>query len=107
MHAKQIKKGIEAICCVHWERRLFDALIPLPDGTSYNAYLVRGKNAIALIDSADPALRDELLEQLQHVETVDYVVSQHSEQDHAASFRMCWNASHLRNCFAAKKLARC
>jgi flavorubredoxin len=83
MHAKEIKKGIEAICCVHWERRLFDALIPLPDGTSYNAYLVRGENATALIDSADPVLRDELLEQLQNVETVDYVVSQHSEQDHA------------------------
>jgi flavorubredoxin len=83
MHAREIKKGIEAICCVHWERRLFDSLIPLPDGTSYNAYLVRGKDATALIDSADPVLRDDLMEQLEGVETVDYVVSQHSEQDHA------------------------
>ncbi len=83
MHAREIKSGIEAICCVHWERRLFDSLIPLPDGTSYNAYLVRGKEATALIDSADPVLRDDLMEQLQGVETVDYVVSQHSEQDHA------------------------
>lgn len=83
MHAREIKKGIEAICCVHWERRLFDSLIPLPDGTSYNAYLVRGENATALIDSADPVLRDDLMEQLEGVETIDYVVSQHSEQDHA------------------------
>lgn len=83
MQAREIKNGIEAICCVHWERRLFDSLIPLPDGTSYNAYLVRGENATALIDSTDPILRDELLEQLANVETIDYVVSQHSEQDHA------------------------
>jgi len=83
MHAREIKTGIEAICCVHWERRLFDSLIPLPDGTSYNAYLVRGEKATALIDSTDPALRDELMKQLEAVETVDYVVSQHSEQDHA------------------------
>lgn len=85
MHAREIKKGIEAICCVHWERRLFDSLIPLPDGTSYNAYLVRGETATALIDSADPALRDELMEQLQGVDNIDYVVSQHSEQDHAGA----------------------
>ena len=25
-----------------WSRRLFDSLIPLPKGTSYNAYLVVG-----------------------------------------------------------------
>jgi len=83
MYAREIKNGIEAICCVHWERRLFDSLIPLPDGTSYNAYLVHGTKATALIDSTDPDLRDELMEQLQNVETLDYVVSQHSEQDHA------------------------
>lgn len=83
MHAREIKKGIEAICCVHWERRLFDSLVPLPDGTSYNAYLVRGKDATALIDSTDPDLRDDLMDQLETVDKLDYVVSQHSEQDHA------------------------
>jgi len=85
MHARKIKPGIEAICCVHWERRLFDSLIPLPDGTSYNAYLVRGEQATALIDTTDPALQGELLEPLASVEKVDYVVSQHSEQDHSGS----------------------
>ncbi|HKL21159.1 MAG TPA: FprA family A-type flavoprotein, partial [Tichowtungia sp.] len=85
MHARKIKEGIEAICCVHWERRLFDALIPLPDGTSYNAYLIRGTEATALIDSADPELHEDLLEQLQSVQRIDYVVSQHSEQDHAGA----------------------
>lgn len=85
MHARMIKQGIEAICCVHWERRLFDALIPLPDGTSYNAYLVKGSEATALIDSADPALQEDLMEHLQDVKHIDYVVSQHSEQDHAGA----------------------
>lgn len=83
MHAREIKSGIEAICCVHWERRLFDSLIPLPDGTSYNAYLVRGEKATALIDTADPVFRDELMRQLENVQSIDYVISQHSEQDHA------------------------
>lgn len=83
MHAREIRPGIHCIATVHWERRLFDSLIPLPDGTSYNAYLVRGTEATALIDSADEALRDEFLAQLHEVERIDYVVSQHAEQDHS------------------------
>jgi flavorubredoxin len=85
MNAREIRKGIEAIATVHWERRLFDSLIPLPDGTSYNAYLVRGSEGTVLIDSTDPELRDELMEQLADVERIDYVVSQHSEQDHSGT----------------------
>ncbi len=83
MHPREIKPGIEAICNVHWERRLFDALIPLPEGTSYNAYLIRGTKATALIDSGDPVFRDEFLRQFEDVPAIDYVVSQHSEQDHS------------------------
>jgi flavorubredoxin len=83
MHARQIRPGIDIIATVHWERRLFDSLIPLPDGTSYNAYLVRGSKATALVDSTDPVFRDDLMEQLQNVDQIDYIVSQHSEQDHS------------------------
>jgi flavorubredoxin len=83
MHTRQICQGIDIIATVHWERRLFDVLIPLPDGTSYNAYLVRGMAATALVDSTDPALRDDLMEQLQGVEQLDYIISQHAEQDHS------------------------
>ncbi|MBN2450933.1 MAG: FprA family A-type flavoprotein [Lentisphaeria bacterium] len=85
MHAREIRRGIEYIATVHWERRLFDSLIPLPDGTSYNAYLVRGSDATALIDSTDPVLRHELLAQLEAEPRLDYVVSQHSEQDHSGT----------------------
>lgn len=83
MHARQICPGIDIIATVHWERRLFDSLIPLPDGTSYNAYLVRGTEATALLDSTDPALRDDLMAPLNDVEQIDYIISQHSEQDHS------------------------
>ncbi len=83
MHAREIKPGIECISNVHWERRLFDSLIPLPDGTSYNAYIIRGSEKTALLDTADPALRDEMLDLLDGIESIDYVVSHHSEQDHS------------------------
>ncbi|MEM3578810.1 MAG: FprA family A-type flavoprotein, partial [Candidatus Bathyarchaeia archaeon] len=42
-----------------WNRRLFDALIPLPKGTSYNAYLVIGETSKALIDTVNPGFENE------------------------------------------------
>ncbi|HNT30301.1 MAG TPA: FprA family A-type flavoprotein [bacterium] len=68
-------------------RRLFDGLIPLPDGTSYNAYLVKGSEKTALIDSVDPQYSGKLLENLhaQQVTKLDYIISNHAEQDHSGS----------------------
>ncbi len=83
MQARELRKGIEIIASVHWERRLFDALIPLPDGTSYNAYLVHGSERTALIDSTDPELAGELFDGLRQVGRLDIIVSQHAEQDHS------------------------
>jgi flavorubredoxin len=67
---------------------LFDSLIPLPDGTSYNAYLVKGSQKTAIIDTVDPVFIDEFLENLNGVNDVDYIVSLHSEQDHSGSIPM-------------------
>jgi len=70
-----------------WDRRLFDELIPLPDGTSYNAYLIKGSEKTALIDSVDPPKSKELMANLKKlmVETIDYVVCNHTEQDHSGA----------------------
>ena len=70
---------------VDWDRRLFDSLIPLPDGTSYNAYLVKGSKKVALIDTTDPPFSHELIKQLEDVPKLDYVISHHAEQDHSGS----------------------
>ncbi len=85
MKARRINDNVSLIGAVDWNRRLFDSLIPLPDGTSYNAYLVRGSEATVLIDAVDPAMTDILKKQLNGVERIDYVVSQHAEQDHAGA----------------------
>jgi flavorubredoxin len=68
-----------------WNRRLFDSLIPLPDGTSYNAYLVCGTQKTALIDTADPMKTEILMAQLADVPVLDYMIANHAEQDHSGS----------------------
>jgi len=68
-----------------FDRRLFDELIPLPDGTSYNAYLVKGSEKTALIDTVDPEKIDVLMAQLEAVTQLDFLIVQHVEQDHSGS----------------------
>ncbi|OQA21118.1 MAG: Flavo-diiron protein FprA1 [Actinobacteria bacterium ADurb.Bin346] len=87
MNDKEIKKGIIYVGANDAERRIFDELIELPDGTTYNSYLVSGSEKTALIDSVDPSKKDILLSNLKAagIKSIDYVVSQHGEQDHSGS----------------------
>ena len=85
MKARQIKANVYWVGAIDWDRRLFDALIPLPDGTSYNAYLVQGSQKVALIDTVDPSMTDVLMAYLENVPVIDYVIANHGEQDHSGS----------------------
>jgi flavorubredoxin len=85
MKARQIRPKIYSVGAIDWDRRLFDALIPLPDGTSYNAYLVQGSEKVALIDTVDPSMTAVLMAYLGDVSAIDYVVANHAEQDHSGS----------------------
>ncbi|GAU07387.1 FprA family A-type flavoprotein [Desulfoplanes formicivorans] len=85
MQKRQIRKGVHWMGAIDWNRRLFDSLVPLPDGTSYNAYLVQGSHKTALIDTVDPMMEEVLVRQLAQVPEIDYIVSQHAEQDHSGT----------------------
>ncbi len=85
MKARKIKDRIYWMGSLDWDRRLFDALVPLPDGTSYNAYLIKGSEKTVLIDTVDLPMADELMAQLEGVSRIDYVISQHAEQDHSGT----------------------
>ena len=83
MKPRRIKENIYWLGFVDWNRRLFDSLIPLPDGTTYNAYLIKGSEKIVLIDAVEKELFYDLEEQLKNTERIDYVISLHAEQDHS------------------------
>lgn len=85
MQKRKIMENIYWMGAIDWDRRLFDSLIPLPDGTSYNVYLVQGSDKTALLDTVDPPMAGELLAQLADVKKVDYIVSHHAEQDHSGT----------------------
>jgi len=84
---KKIKENVYYVGVIHWDRRLFDELIPLPHGTSYNAYLIKGNEKTLLMDTVDPFKEKELIENLKKlkVKRIDYIVSNHAEQDHSGA----------------------
>ncbi len=86
----EISKGVYWVGIRDWSRRLFDALIPLPKGTTYNSYLVVGRDRKALIDTANPGFEKALEEKIGKITDptdIDYVIMNHAEPDHAGSIR--------------------
>ncbi len=87
MKPREIRPNVHWVGAVDWDRRLFDELIPLPDGTSYNAYLIRGSQKTVLIDTVDPPMADVLFANLDAlgVKQLGYIVANHAEQDHSGT----------------------
>jgi len=87
MKPREIAKNIYSVGFIDWDRRLFDSLIPLPDGTSYNSYLIVGSEKTALIDTVDRLVPEALLKNLDalNVSKIDYVIANHAEPDHSGA----------------------
>jgi flavorubredoxin len=84
----KLAEGVYWVGVRDWNRRLFDALIPLPKGTSYNAYLIVGESKKMLIDTVNPGFEKELEDKIRQVtdpNEIDYVVMNHAEPDHASA----------------------
>lgn len=105
MSVRKIKDNIYSVGVVDWDRRLFDELIPLPDGTSYNAYLIKGSEATALIDTVEGDFSEKLLNNLKelNVEKINYIISNHAEQDHSGSLVKVINEFPEAKILASKK----
>lgn len=78
---------------IYWvggnDRRLalFENLFPLPDGVSYNSYLIMDEKT-ALMDTVDFSVTRQFLENIQYVlkeRPLDYLIVQHMEPDHCSN----------------------
>ncbi len=87
MAAIELKPSVFLVGVRDWERKIFDSLIPLPKGTTYNSYLVKGDSKTALVDTVNPGFEGELLANIEkvHAGGLDYLVMNHAEPDHAGA----------------------
>lgn len=87
LQARKIKDGVYWVGGIDWNIRLFHGY-STPRGTSYNAYLVVGRDKIALVDTTKATCANELLDRIASVidpARIDYLVCNHVEMDHSGS----------------------
>ena len=87
---KKLTDSVYNVGAIDWDRTLFDEIVPTPQGTSYNAYIVQGSEKTALIDTVEPYKFEELKKNLDDlgIKKIDYLISNHAEQDHSGSIPM-------------------
>ncbi|AJE04531.1 FprA family A-type flavoprotein [Geobacter pickeringii] len=84
----EIKPGLWWIGSRDPELRTFDDLFPTEQGTTYNAYLIKGSEKTAIIDTVKGERSAEFLAKVKELvdpATVDYYVVNHTEPDHSGS----------------------
>ena len=85
---------VELVAGVHWigafdpDLRSFDIILRTANGTSYNAYAVRGEAGVAVIDTVKAGFGERFFRQLEAVadyDEISTVVLNHLEPDHSGA----------------------
>jgi flavorubredoxin len=87
MNRYEISPGVYWVGVNDRTTDLFEGIWPLPQGISYNSYLVVG-DKVALIDAVKAPFSDELLANIARIvppEEVNYIVVNHMEPDHTGA----------------------
>lgn len=84
-----ISKVSDCVFCITQDDEidLFESLYPVPDGVTYNNYVIMDEK-VAILDSMDEGVTDAWLADLQEVmgdRKADYIVIHHMEPDHSAN----------------------
>lgn len=84
---KEIKNNVYYAGLNDADRVIFDELIPLEHGTTYNSYLIKGSEKTAVIDTMYPPFSDLYIKNFTEngINKVDYIIANHGEQDHSGS----------------------
>ena len=61
MEFKKVSESVLYCGINDYDRVIFDELIPLDNGTTYNSYLVKGADKVAIIDTMYPKFTEEYL----------------------------------------------
>ena len=88
MKSLQLKQDLHWAGVLDKDLRVFDIIMETEFGTTYNSYVLKGSEKIALFETAKVKFFDQYLEALQEVvniEDIDYIVMNHTEPDHAGS----------------------
>ncbi len=88
MKSLKLKEGITWIGALDPDLEAFDIIMYTEFGTTYNSYVVKGSDKIAVIETVKEEFYEDYLEKLREViepEDIDYIIVNHTEPDHVGS----------------------
>ncbi len=88
MQPVRIKKGIYWIGALNPNLRIFDIIMKTEWGTTYNSYLVKSNDKIAVFETVKDKFTDDFIDNLKSlvdIKYIDYVIVSHTEPDHSGS----------------------
>lgn len=86
--AKKITDGIYYVGVLNPNMRVFDIVMRTEFGTSYNAYLVKGTEKTALVETCHLTFFENYIDNIKEVvdiDQIDYLVMNHNEPDHSGA----------------------
>ena len=86
----EIKNGIYYVGVNDRNKHLFEGLWPLPNGVSYNSYVIVDEK-VTLVDTVEVDFFTQFLENIKEVigeREIDYLVINHMEPDHSGSIAL-------------------
>ena len=86
----RVKGSIHYVGVNDRQKHLFENLWPLPNGVSYNAYLIDDEK-VALVDTVDVCYFEVFLRKIKKIigeRPIDYLIINHMEPDHSGSIRL-------------------
>jgi len=87
-HAVKIANEVYWIGALDPDLRVFDIILKTANGTTYNAYLVKGEDGVAIIDTVKEQFSEEFFKKIEEITTYDqikYIVLNHLEPDHTGA----------------------
>jgi NADH oxidase (H2O-forming) len=89
MKSLELKKDVYWVGALDPDLRIFDIIMYTPFGTTYNSYVVKGSEKVAVFETVKEKFFDEYLHRLESLDVditkIDYIVVNHTEPDHAGS----------------------
>lgn len=88
MKKQKIRDNVFWIGAIDHDLRVFDIIMYTEFGTTYNAYLIKGSEKTALIETVKHTFTDEYIEKLEEeidLATIDYIILNHTEPDHVGT----------------------
>lgn len=87
-HAVELAPGVHWVGALDPHLRTFDIILKTANGTSYNAYVVRGEHGVAVIDTVKEEFAETFFERLESVagyDEITAIVLNHLEPDHSGA----------------------